>query len=255
MTVEGADFTVRTTRNPCSDGTIVRQVRECLARDLPELRSEPAHDRIMVVAGSGPSLRLLTEGEGDIFALGGAHDWLVDRGIVPHAWINADPLPLVANYLQRPHPNVTYYIASHSHRFVFDALRGYRVTVWHDETGVDLKPAIREARRGQEHILVCGGSTGATRAPFLGYELGYRTFRFRGVDGSGGYITRAQRLRGPLAGHCAGKAFAVPPNFIHQAKAFETMRDLLTDCRFEFMGDGLMAHLFRSPGVEAREAA
>lgn len=242
LSVRGVDFASRTTRNCIPDEVIRHHVRLCLARDLPELKSTEPHDRVMVIAGSGPSLTDI-EPEGDIFALGGAHDWLIDRGIVPHGHINADPLPLVADYIKTPHPQVTYYLASHSHPFVFEGVDN--VVVWHDEVNAGTDEVVREHGSPGEHIMVTGGSTGATRAPFLGHELGYRKFVYYGVDGSGGRAARGLRNKPSLTVECGGRTFETPANLIHQAMELEAIIANFPEWDIEVRGSELMAAVAR----------
>lgn len=248
LRVGGLPF-ARETRNAVPDAVIRHHVRLCMKRDLPELATVPVHDRTMAVAGSGPSLAVLPPCYADaatpydIFAVGGAHDWLIDKGVIPAAWINADPMPMIGEYLKRPHKDVAYWVASHSHPFVFEALQGFDVRVWHDEVWAGTADVVRECRKNQEHILVYGGSSGATRAPFIGYELGYRKFRFYGCDGSGGYLARQLTHGQEVEVECRGRKFRAPVGMVHQAKQFAGIRELLKDCEFEVLGDGLTAWL------------
>lgn len=246
LQVREVDFASRRTRNPVPDGVIHKHVRLCMARELPEIVASPPHGRAMVIAGSGPSLRDIAPEEGDVFALGGAHEWLLERGIIPCGWINADPLPLVADYIRKSHENVTYYLASHSHPFVFDAAE--RVIVWHDEVGLDTKDIVIEEDRNRglsrEHVMITGGSTGAMRAPFLGYEMGYRLFIFYGVDSSGGRAARALRIHPDLIVECGGREFAAPSGLIHQAVELEVIMRAYPDMFFDVRGNELMAQVY-----------
>lgn len=203
----------------------------------------------MVIAGSGPSLRDINPEEGDVFSLGGAHDWLLERGITPHGWVNADPLPLVAQYIKNAHEGVIYYLASHSHPFVFEAAG--KTVVWHDEVGAGTRETVIEEdqKRGlsREHVMVMGGSTGATRAPFVGYWLGYRKIVMVGVDGSGGWEAAVLRPTDfPLTVEVGEETFKSHGRFIHQAKALETIMREFPDLSFDVRGDGLMAAVCRA---------
>jgi len=204
----------------------------------------------MVIVGSGPSIDLVDPDEGDIFTLGGAHDHLISKGIIPHGWINADPLPLVAGYVSAPHPDVTYYIASHSHPFVFDALRENRVVLWHNNCGAGTERIIAETQNhlsGTVRMMVSGGPTGATRAPFLGDALGYRKFIFYGVDGSGGYGAKHIRTAANAERVVMdGRPFDVPRGFIQQAMALEAMICGFPEWSIEIRGDGFMAAVWRA---------
>lgn len=245
LEVEGYDSPV--TRNPVPDAMIRHHVRDALSRGLPELAQVEPHGRTMVIAGSGPSLRLLPPwySEGvvpyDIFALGGAHDWLIKRGVVPHAWINSDPLPIVAQYVSDPHPDVTYYIGSHSHRFVFETLASSRAVLWHGEILADTREIVEQNPIGKMRTFVMGGSNGAMRAPFIGDDLGYRKFIYFGVDSS--VESEAEQLRiGPsVEVKCAGRTWVVPSNHVRQALELERIVQCMPEWHIEVRGEGLLA--------------
>lgn len=255
LRVAGIPFS-RETRNCVPDAVLRHHVGLCMQRELPELATAEPHDRVMVVAGSGPSLKLLPTCYADnatpydIYCVGGAHDWLIERGITPKAWVNADPLPLIANYLKNPQRGVAYWVASHSHPFVFEALEGYDVRVWHDEVWAGTAEVVKQHRSGREHIMVYGGSSGATRTPFLGYELGYRKFKFYGCDGSGGYIAERLTTGEEVEVECGGRLFTAAIGMVHQAKQFVGIRSLLNDCELQVYGDGLTAHVMRTTSEE-----
>lgn len=232
------------TRNPIPDEVIRHHVRVTLGRGLPELEDElEPHDRTMVVVGSGPSIRELPPAYADaalpydIFALGGAHDWLIERGVVPHGWVNSDPLPMIADYVRSPHPEVTYYLASQSHRFVFDAVDGFKTLVWHNNVGAGTERVVAEARGGG--LMIAGGPTTATRAPFLGHALGYRKFVFYGCDGSGGYVAKGIRPYADMGPD------TLPRGMFHQASAFETILREFPEWDIEIRGSGFMNSLWR----------
>ena len=242
LDVIGCDFESRTTRNAIPDAVIRHHVRECLRRGLPELEAVPAHDRVMVIAGSGPSLAdVLYDPPGDIFAVGGAHDWLLRHGVRPHAWINADPSPLVANYCRQTLPEVTYYLASVSHPFTFNACPSQSSVVWHNEVWAGTADVVKEFPLGRERIMVMGGSTTAMRAPFLGHELGYRKFVFYGVDGSGGHLAARQRAGTEIQVEIGGKRFEAPIGFVHQAHELERIIEGIPEWTVEVRGNGMMA--------------
>lgn len=208
----------------------------------------------MIICGSGPSIDLVDPAEGDVFALGGAHDYLISRGIVPVGWINADPLPWVAQYIQNPHPDVTYLLASHSHRFLFEALEGHRVVLWHNNCGAGTERVVAETRNhmtGAVRLMVSGGPTGATRAPFLGDALGYRRFVLCGIDGDGGAKAQKLRTQEPMTVTLDGREFRVPRGFVQQAMAFETMVREFPEWQFEVKGDSFTAAVFRAARASA----
>lgn len=155
-----------------------------LARGLPVLTKEtPAHDRPLLVVGSGPSiadppiLSKINTWPGDIWAINGAYDFLLENDIVPEGFFGIDPLPGLADYVRNAQEYTTFYIASMCDPSVFDALHGRKVLLWHacaEDAGIF----------PEGHKVVYGGTTAVTRAPFLAYGLGYRNINLIGVDSS-----------------------------------------------------------------------
>lgn len=229
------------TRNPLPDEMLRHTVLRNLRRGLPVVKLVPAHDRTMVIAGTGPSLKDIRP-EGDVFCLGGAHDWLIDQGKIPCAMVLGDPMPMVAHYVSAPHPDVLYFVTSTSSKFVFENLRNSRVFLWHNEIGIgtaDIVPA------GQQ--VIYGGSTIAMRAPFLGHVLGYRRFVFYGVDGSGGYLARNLTLGSPATVTIDGEAWETTTQFAHQARELLKILNIFPARHgwdIEVRGEGLMRHVW-----------
>lgn len=160
--------------------TLSDNLLSCLRRDLPyvdigKLRPE----KVAVVAG-GPSmqdyLEDIREWDGYVIAINGAHDWLIEEGIIPDAVIAIDPQPALAKCFQKPNDETTYLIASCCAPEVFDALEGRRVIVWHAIQG-ECRPL------GVSHFVL-GGPSAATRAPHLLYMMGFREVHMFGVDSS-----------------------------------------------------------------------
>jgi hypothetical protein len=167
-------------RAAASPETIRANVLACLERGLPELVLCKPHKLTMYVAAGGPSLkdtwndlRLYTA------AVNHAHDWLIERGVIPHACGLIDPSEVLAAQI-KPHRNVTYFVASMCHPAVFDKLKEHKVVVWHASSpGADILSLLPESA-----FLIAGGSSMALRWRNLGYALGFRRFEFHGVDSS-----------------------------------------------------------------------
>lgn len=151
-----------------------------LARGLAVCKREAKRDGPLAIVASGPSvsgyLDELREWHGEIWAINGAYDYLLGKGIIPHGFISIDPLPGLAQYIQHPHEDTTFYIASICDPAVFDALDGYKVKLWH--------PASDDTQYPKGDIVIIGGTTTATRAPYLALLLGWREIVLFGVEGS-----------------------------------------------------------------------
>jgi hypothetical protein len=152
----------------------------------------PRHEGRVCIVGFGPSLReswryLNMERRSfgaKIVSTSGAHDFLVERGVVPDYHVEVDPREHKAFFTRNSHPDVNYWIASCCHAKLIDNLveRNSKVSLWHllnsDE---DLEIA---APHGPDPgaLLVCGGSGVAARAIHLFYTQGYRSFSLYGMD-------------------------------------------------------------------------
>jgi hypothetical protein len=134
------------------------------------------------IVGSGPSLaRTYKDLVGDVIACNGAHDYLIERGIVPRFGMFFDASQLMGQFIT-PHEDVVYLIASRCHESVFKALEGYKVVVWHcagDEC-IDrllIKNKVFEP-------TVNGGSAAVVRTVFMAFAMGYRELHLHGADSS-----------------------------------------------------------------------
>src|SRR5262249_8099191 len=112
-------------------------VRKSLARGYPSLEiskpTEPRKEPIALVC-SGPSLAQTWEeikGFYKILTCSGAHNFLIERGIVPTWHAETDPRAHKACFVKPSHAAVEYLIASNCHPDLFDALEGRTVRLWH----------------------------------------------------------------------------------------------------------------------------
>lgn len=156
-----------------------RNVNSSLARGLPVCGKQAKRDGSLAIVASGPSvpehldeLRNFDE----VWAINGAYDYLTGQGIIPHGFFCIDPLPGMAEYVQKPHKDTTFYVSSFCDPSVFDALKGHTVRMWH--------PTAEDAKYPDGHMTVNGGTTAVTRAPYLALMLGWRDITLFGVDSS-----------------------------------------------------------------------
>lgn len=170
----------------------------------------PRHDGRVCIVGFGPTLRetwpyLKVERRAfgaKIVSVSGAHDFLIERGIVPDCHVEVDPREHKCFFTRNPHPDVTYQIASCCHPKLIDNLiaNGSKLELWHllnsDED------AKIHAHDGPDpgSLLIAGGSGVGARAVHLRYALGYRSFSVYGIDSSFGPSDGAQH-----AGEHTGK--------------------------------------------------
>ncbi len=157
-----------------------KNIESNAARGLPLCAVQPLKKQKLAIVASAPSVGdyvdMLREWDGVIWGINGAFHWMMHRGIKPHAFVGVDPELLLKDYLVDPPKAATYYLASQVHPGVFDHLKDHNVHLWHmSDKEIDWKPGM---------ILVHGGSSCLTRAPWLGCMLGYEEIHIFGGDSS-----------------------------------------------------------------------
>lgn len=233
-----------------SPETVRENIKSAVSRNLPPVRRYEGHDRVMSIAGGGPSLcdtyGLMT---GYVAAANKAHDWLLERDIVPHFCGLLDPMPVLADAFT-PDKRVTYLVASMCHPSVFDKLDGYKVRIWHasqgDHIGIsDIVP--------DDQWQVPGGTTVSLRLMELGILLGFRTFHLHGLDSSFGkerhhaydylnYDDQTQNV--VIQGYETVPAlYCQVTDLFRRLERFET--DDYEPMTFTVYGDGLLQHSWR----------
>lgn len=157
-----------------------RNLQGSLARNLPKCEQQPERNGQLAIVGSGPSVRDylsdLRGWPGEIWAVNGAYNYLLGEGIIPQGFMAVDPLPGLAEYLQDPRRETTFYVSALCDPSVFDALREHNVKLWFPvQDSVKYPPGL---------WMVSGGTTALTRSPFLAHMLGWRDLTYFGADSS-----------------------------------------------------------------------
>lgn len=155
-------------------------LKSSLARSLPLCSEQPERKGKLAVVGAGPSVRdyldELRGWPGEIWAINGAYDYLIDNGIIPEGFLGVDPLPGLAEYVANARPETTFYMSGLSDPAVLDVLASHNVNLWFPE---------QESVNYPENVWkVGGGTTAITRAPFLARMLGWRDITLFGADSS-----------------------------------------------------------------------
>lgn len=154
-----------------------------IARKLPSLeRGEVTQEPIAVVC-FGPSLRQ-TRREiryfNKILTCSGAHEYLINHGIVPTWHMEGDPRQHKAKFVKKPHKRVQYLIASSCHPAVFDALQGYDVRVWHSLQNAQHLLTLGHYPAGD--WVLTGGTNVGMRAMVVARILGFTNLHIFGMD-------------------------------------------------------------------------
>jgi len=205
---------------------------------IPEVVSLNPHGRQMVIVGGGPSLkyqlpqiRHRKAKKAEIWATNGTHDYLISKGIVPDYMAMCDAREESSTFVQNPHKDVTYFIASQCHPSVFKALEGFRVVIWHNHEP-ELQDIILSNSKSPETLMIQGGSTIGLRLMCLGVALGYRSIHHYGMDSSyeDSHHAYSQSLNDGeevLKVELEGKTFRCSPWMLTQAEDYQKQIEAL----------------------------
>lgn len=154
-------------------------LRSSLALGLPHCKELPARTDKLAIVAAGPSvsdyLYEISQFK-HIWAINGAYGYLIDQGIVPTGAVLVDPLPSLAGYFGMADKRTTFYASGLCDPSVFEALSGFDVQLWFPVQ--DAVAALKDCP------TIPGGTTAATRAPFLAKHLGFRDVTLYGADSS-----------------------------------------------------------------------
>jgi uncharacterized Rossmann fold enzyme len=231
------------------DDRVLENIRANSLRGLTEFQPAlvPNLTEIIIV-GSGPSLdeqfenlkRDALEGR-PVIAVKGAHDWMIDRGLVPDLYVSLDAQPEKVNCIQRKREEVGYLLASQCAPEVFDFVEEMQVVMWHAWAGIGEDQVL-----GENRLLVGGGSTSGLRAMTLAYLMGFRKVILYGFDSC---------LRGDVKRVNGDKAENAFPVFIGkdkkeftcsgamaaQAADFQQNWKIMPGLKVRVMGGGVLA--------------
>ena len=229
------------------------QVESAMARISKRIEPAAAHGRKAILACYGPSLKETVlrlkaereEGDCEVISVSGAHDFLLEHGIVPDYHVECDPRPHKADNIVKGHTGIRYLIASVAHPVLFDKLDGLDIALWHVSTKEHGTLLLKAGENGH-HIISGGGSVGLRAVPLF-YALGYRDFSIYGMDCSFADEGK-QQWAGKHAGkthkvvhlQCEGRVFATSPTLATYATDFIEMVQKVTDAQFRLYGDGLL---------------
>jgi len=169
-----------------------------LSRGLPTLKV----GRALLVCG-GPSiashesdiLRHKLDGW-DVFACNGAHDWLIERGIKPHAAVLMDATEKVNAFIRQPQENCIYYCASQTHPSLVERLAENNIVIlWHAPLDADQMKHIGKLDPGC--TIMAGGLTVGLNAIHVLFTSGYKKIRIYGMDSSFGPEDRDHAYSNP----------------------------------------------------------
>lgn len=236
-------------------------VASALMRNLPQIDLLPETDIPVCICGGGPSIegdleqiRARWNNGQQVWALNGAHDWLLDRGITPHAAWCVDSRPENAKFYKRACHLTRYYIACRCDPLVFDTLKGQNVIIWYDASCREIVPNTK--------MLIGGGTTIGVKAMAGAYVLGHRRMHLFGYDSSyaddkhHAYAQPMNDGEQVLNVEVGGRTFRAAPWMINQVKNFGMISQKLAegDCEVHVHGDGLLPWAAREMQMQMEAA-
>ena len=221
------------------------------ALGLPSVKKDGARDKKVAIVGYGPSLvdtwPLLLERKYDaVWTCSKAHDFLIERGVVPDFHTDTDYREHKARFNTRWQSSVRYRMATQVHPSYIEALRGQNVELFHV-----VQPAggLYDPRYFKSPVMFDAGLQVAR----LAYDLGYREQDWYGMDASARKEqTHAGSHEGmklpPVPFEVAGRLYTMSPFLIRQALHCEKMLCKLPHMKVSIFGDGALRPLLQERG-------
>jgi uncharacterized Rossmann fold enzyme len=216
----------------------------------PMMKRIPAHEKAISLVCYGPSLkktwRFIPR---PIMTVSGAHDFLIERGVIPDFHVDCDPREHKARMLKYPHKDVKYLMASVCHPTFWDKLQGHDLKLWHLHNGPETDEWLKE--NDPTTAPLGGGTTVGSRAFQVASLLGYERFHIFGMDCS--YEDDKRRHAGEHLGKdqraieviCGNRNFTSSPQMVEAAR--ETLVMIQNyEIWMYFHGDGLQQEMVRN---------
>jgi len=204
----------------------------------------------VAIVGYGPTLlqtwERLKDWPGPIWTVSKAHDFLIERGIVPTFHTDIDMREHKADFIKTPHPDVEYIIATQVHPRYLDNLKGMRVFLWQSAVYPKL-PMDRRYPRMTARVD-CG-----LQAAELALHYGYAEQHWFGIDSG---LQHRQTHAGPHEGvhshpvpiKFGPEVFETTQLFIHSLLLGEKMLQERVKMRVTVHGKGLLARFLAERG-------
>jgi hypothetical protein len=221
----------------------LQHMAACLSlqpRPLP--RGAERAGRLAVVC-YGPSLAdTWSSISGPMITVSGAHDYLIERGVVPDWHVEIDPRPHKIKMLT-PNPAVQYALASVCHPDFWQHVLPCDPFYWH--AAHDAPTSAWALANDPTGPLLSGGSVAGLAALSVGHYLGWRHFDVYGMDCS---LRDGVRHAGPHTGGdqpllravVGGMEYYSTPQLKQAAEELLTWRDEF-ELDLTIHGDGLLA--------------
>ena len=249
---------------------IRRNMKANLKKGFPQVGPyETQWNKTVALVVGGPSLNntldLLKEKHRDgmpVITVNGSYKYCMENGIRPSAFVMLDSREFNNRFVDPPHKECKYFIASQCHPSVLDKLDGYDAYLWHTAGQEEYQDILDEAygEMHKDYFPILGGSTVTLRAIHLIRLLGFPKFEIFGFDSCimedhHAYSQPENNNEKEIEIHVAGKQFLCTVAHYHQAKEFVQMVSATGD-HYDMIihGEGLISHIVRSPEA-LKEAA
>lgn len=216
----------------------------------------PQNHRRAIIVCYGPSLKQTWEKivddalTGVVVSTSGAHDFLLERHIIPHFHVEFDPREERARFSDKPHDMTTYLIASRCHPSVRTKLRRNRLLLWHALCGEKEQREVEKYDHKDNGVFIPGGACVGIRAITVMHTLGFRDFSIHGFDCSfepeneWAGVHPGSRKTDFVNVRSNGRIFTTSPVYTIYARQFIEMTRRLNDSSFHLHGDGLLQTMF-----------
>lgn len=220
-------------------------------RWIPQCR---IHDRTAVVCSGGPSLsshiddiRSLARKDGThVVCVKHSHDLLIESGVVPWACMLLDPRGHVKDFIENPHHEVIYFVASMCHPTTVDRLleKNAKIFGYHAFVGAGENMVLKKG-----DAMIAGGSTSAVRGISVLHSLGFRRFVLYGFDSC--YwekpdVSAKDKMGRPkyMEVEVAGRKFWTDAELVAQCQDFEQLMKIQDQFDMDIRGDGMIPHVW-----------
>lgn len=244
---------------------IVENIRQSIARQLPQLYPHPDNPQHVALVGGGWSLddtydelrQLYFDGV-KLVALNGSAKWLMERNLRPSMHIILDARRENSEFIT-PIPKVKRFFASQVGGAVFEAAKGLgdEVYVFHAiADGADIESDILDEFYAKRWLKIpTAGTVGCTSIMLL-RMLGFRYQHLFGIDScfspkeAGKHHAYPQSMNdndGSAIFNIAGRDFECSAWQASQAKNFMDMLSINGEfIELEVHGDGMLAHILKT---------
>lgn len=226
-------------------------MRACALHRFPKLKKlRPFRSDWLSLVCFGPSLKhTWTQVRHPVMTTSGAHNFLLDGGIVPDYHVEVDPRPHKVEFTEKANEGVHYFMASCCDPKAWENLKGKRVTVFHCYGDPVVDKWIHE--QGEEGAAAAGGTTVGLRAMEVAGLLGFRKFLIHGMDCSFDQERHAGRHPNEtdmeIVVKVNGRQFRTSPQLYEAAREFvELFLKHRIDAEVAVYGDGLLPELMRT---------